>query len=121
MLDVGDDLVGRKTGANIRTEQLEFGAFREPDFKLDAAVNRRGVERENARLCALPKRQLDAAKLHVVGNGQPNLFELFPCTDGQRHRLGELLPDRLQRLEVGVAPFLLLVCGERRGHAAASA
>ena len=33
------------------------------------------IEREDPRLRALAKRQLDAAKLHVIGGWQPYLFE----------------------------------------------
>ena len=40
--------------------------------------------------------------------------------DRQRHRLGKLLPDGLQRFQIGVTPFLLAVGGEGGSHAAAS-
>src|SRR6185437_13549647 len=101
--------------------QFELGAFFETHFKLDAAVNRRRVEREDARLLARAERELHAAQLHVVTARKPDFLEPLAWADGERHRLGELLPDGLQRVEVGVAPFLLPVRGERRRHATASA
>jgi hypothetical protein len=120
MLDIGDDLVGRQARADVGTEQLEIGALFEAHFELDATVNRCGVEHEEPRFRAFAKRQLHAAQLHVIGDRQPDLFEVFARSDGERHRLGESLPDGLQRVEVGIAPFLLAMRGERRGHAAAS-
>ena len=63
-----------------------------------------------------PSAILDAAELHVVSDRKPHLFELFSRADRERHRLGELLPNGLQRIEVGVAPFLLAMGWEGRGH-----
>ncbi len=101
--------------------ELEIRAFREADFELDAAVNRRGVEHEQPRFCASFQCDLHAADLHVVRRRKPHFLEDLARPDGERHRLGELLPHRLQRVEVGVAPFLLFARGEGRSHAAASA
>ena len=121
MLDVGDDLVGRQAGADVGAEELEIRAFGEADLELDPAIIGGRVEHEDPRLRARFERDLDAAHQHVVVARQPDFLEALARPDGERQRLGELLPHRPQRVEVGVAPFLLLAGGEGRGHAAASA
>ena len=115
-LHVGDDLVGRKAGADVGAEQLEIRALREADLELGPAIFRGGVEHEDPRLRALLERDLDAAHQHVLVARQPDFLEALARPDGERQRLGELLPDRPQRVEVGVAPFLLAMRWEGRGH-----
>ena len=101
----------------VRRVRLALG---EADLELDPTVDWRGVEDEQSSVRAFTERELHAPYLHVVGGRKPDLFKAFACADDQRQRLGELLPYGLQRVEVSVAPFLLLVGGERRRHAAAS-
>ena len=60
-------------------EQLEIGAFRKADLKLDPAVYRGGVEHENPRLRACFQRDLDAPHLDLLVAGQPDLLQLSPA------------------------------------------
>ena len=121
MLDRGDDLVGREAHADIGAVELEIRAFAEADIELQAAIGRCGVEHEQPGFRVRLERDLDAADKHILVACQPLLFECLAWSNGQSQRLGELLPNWPQRIEVSVAPLLLLAGGERRGHAAASA
>ena len=88
-------------------------------IELDPAVDRGVVQNEDPPLGAFTQSKRYALCLHVAG-WKPHLFEGLARGHGQRNRRGELLPDGLQCVEVGVAPFLLLVGGERSRHQAAA-
>ena len=118
--DVGDDFVGREARADVGSEQLEIRAFRKAHLELGPAIFRGGVEHEDPRFRSGFESDLDAAHQHVIVARKPDFLEALAGSDGEGQRLGELLPNRPQRVEVGVAPFLLLVRREGRGHAAAS-
>ncbi len=117
MAHVRDDFVGRLATADVCGEQFEIGIGFEADFQLDPAVDGGIVEHEDPRLRARAERQRKSLHLHIVAGRKPHVLEALAGRNGERHRLGELLPDGLQRVEVGVAPLLLLAGREWGGHA----
>jgi hypothetical protein len=118
--DIGDKLVGRESRPDVGAEKLELGFFPQTDLKLHSAVNAGAAEGEDARLRAFAERQVEAAQVNVRRLRKPHFLELFSGTNGHGQRLGKLLPDRPQCVEVGIAPFLLAPARKRSGHAAAS-
>ena len=76
MADGGDDLDRRKAGADVRREQLEIRAFVQRHVQLDAAVTRRGVEREHARSRALPSAFRTRRTSNVIAARKPDFLQL---------------------------------------------